>query len=757
MALRNGLWLLSNKKQQPTQNKMQNFTTALKAEHIKKKGTGFYLLALILGAISPIIYLIVSSFESMKFPNAIPKNYYTDYIENCLEPFAGFFFPLLIIIIVSRITQLDHKNGGWQLMETQPVRKTSIYFSKFTVVLLANIIAISALIVVGYLCAWILTFIKDIPESATTNFEFGKLILIVARLLLAGLFFTAFQYIISVIMPSFIWSILIGFFLLLLFIFLKAFNVTPDWYPLELLNKTSTYKEGSELGYWLTYSEAVSVLCSIITLYIGFKWYKYKKLKWAFFGNAKRFAMLAAVLLVFGALLAYTLQPNVMPRYTKTIISGKIEGDKKMEKIYVRDLFIRDTLAIIPVTNNNFNYEIKEEMPLDKYELIFDGTINVPVIMGTKDSIYLVLKSYKNSSRTKITGTRLAENSYNNQNEASWSMASYYIERNDFLEDPTFITKQIVDEWNEAMDESDKFKTVDNYIPREDFIKKNKKLLTIDYLNLWNELVKKRAVLFPEQKTEETAGIKEMKKIVPLNDESLLSDEKYFNYITSQLVAANDDDIDENTKSIQAINKMEQGSFRDKMLYYQLNKSLEEASTKQERDSLISQYSNNFKDDRYKMLVLNNRKTIENLSKGQPAPLFDAITLNNEPFNLADLKGKFVVIDVWATWCAPCKYQSPYFEKFAIKYKKQPIQFVALSTDERIDAWVIEAKTKSESVLQLHVSNNKQFSKDYNLVSIPRFIFINPEGQLINSNMPYPASPFFEQLIRQSLGLEEQK
>jgi thiol-disulfide isomerase/thioredoxin len=119
------------------------------------------------------------------------------------------------------------------------------------------------------------------------------------------------------------------------------------------------------------------------------------------------------------------------------------------------------------------------------------------------------------------------------------------------------------------------------------------------------------------------------------------------------------------------------------------------------------------------------------------------------------LKGKYLVIDVWATWCAPCKEESPYFEKLAIKYKGENIQFAAISTDHQIDKWFMEAKLKSKSVLQLHANDDNKFSNDYDVQSIPRFILIDDEGNVVNAEMPRPSDKTFEQVIRRELGLKE--
>ncbi len=736
---------------------MQNFATALKAENIKKKGTGIYLLAVILGALSPLIGIIAVLYDQKPKDGVLAYNYFTKYMEGSLEPFAGFFFPLLIIITVSRFAQMDHRNGGWQLMEIQPITKFSIYFSKFTLILITNLIAILSLVVGSFLFGYIASFFIDVPKEASFGFDFGFVATSILRLFLGGLMLSAFQYLIAVLLPSFIWSIVIGFFGLLLNIFLLAFKIVPAWSPFEILRKIAAYPQGSDLGYWATYSEVLSAIGAFLLLYIGYKWYMHKNLRRAFFSKPMRFVKLAAVLVVSIALMAWILQPNKMLNYSETVVSGSIEGKNLPRTLYITDDFVHDTIAVVPVTNGKFNYTIKQDIPFARYELLFDSGMKQSAFFGTKDSVYIDLKIAKNETKAEVTGTRLAENKYQGEAGNSWSTVGYYLEDNMFIDTPDYFIEQLADEWREAVSESDKFRTVDNYVPKDDFLQKNKMLITIQYLNYWNTFLKKRAAMFPGEKNVETADIKEMKKTVPLNDEALLTQSAYFDYLKSTLIASNKEDIDENTKSIQAIAKLPSGGFKDKMLYWQLNKNLNEASTSQERDKLLATYGNEFSNRKFARLISNYNRLLANLDKGNPAPLFNATTIDNKPFNLAELKGKYVAIDVWATWCGPCRVQSPYFEKFAVKYKDQPIHFIALSTDQRIDNWYVEAKAKPKSVLQLHAANADRFIKEYNIESIPRFILIDPQGNFVNSEMPFPSDKVFEKLLREALGLAEEK
>lgn len=735
---------------------ISNFITALKAEHIKKRGTGMYYTSAIMGAISPILFFIVLLIESTdEIKSELPYNYYLKFIENTLQPFAYFFFPLLIIITVSRITQLDHKNGGWQLMETQPTLKFSIYFSKFFTVLIANTISIIFFVFISILCAWLLSFFVTVPKMAIMEFPVIEIIHTGTRLFVASLLVTIIQFIISVLISSFIWSVLIGFFGLLLTIFLKPFDLVPVWYPYEILSKIAVNHKGSDLGYWFTFTEYISVTLGIILLYIGFNWYRYKTLKLAF-NSSLKISKLFVVILFFGGLTYWLLRPNQMPDYDKTVFCGRIESSEKFQNIYIKDNTIQDTIAVIPIKNNEFHYVLKEKVITDNYTFIIDHKFQGNVFFGQQDSIYLDGKIAESKSEFKLKGTRLAENQMNDNAKVNWNMASYYLQENVNLDKPQIIIEAIYKGWKKETEAANTFKTVDNYIPKNDYTERRQKLITTNYLNMWNDLLKKRSALYPNEKTNGGPQIVEIQKKLSLTDESLLSSTDYFDYVKSQLIAKNNQDIDENTKAVLAISKLKNGSFKDKMLFWQISKSIEEASTSNERNQFVAKYNSQFSNNDYRKKINNLNAIAESLGKGKPAPVFEATNVDGNKVSLVGLKGKYVLIDVWATWCGPCRQQSPYFEKFALKYKKENIQFVALSTDENVQKWFISAKSKSKTVLQWHTDNSKLFATNYDLETIPRFILIDPKGNFVNAKLPYPSDVSFEILLRKALHLPEE-
>ena len=138
---------------------------------------------------------------------------------------------------------------------------------------------------------------------------------------------------------------------------------------------------------------------------------------------------------------------------------------------------------------------------------------------------------------------------------------------------------------------------------------------------------------------------------------------------------------------------------------------------------------------------------LKSLSRGKPAPDFMTVALNKDTFSLKNFEGRYVVIDVWATWCAPCRIQSPNFERMADQYTNQNVAFVALSVDDNKWAWQNEASEKSLRVLQLHSNDKNLLGKAYGIEYIPRYIFIGPDGRIINAQMPEPGDPLFEKIL----------
>lgn len=127
------------------------------------------------------------------------------------------------------------------------------------------------------------------------------------------------------------------------------------------------------------------------------------------------------------------------------------------------------------------------------------------------------------------------------------------------------------------------------------------------------------------------------------------------------------------------------------------------------------------------------------------SPTFNYENHKGGTTKLADLKGKYVYIDVWATWCGPCRAEIPSLKKLEEKYHDMNIAFVSISIDVDKDheKWKNFVSEKQLGGIQLFADKNwnSDFMTSYGINSIPRFILIDPTGKIVKSDAARPSDP----------------
>jgi thiol-disulfide isomerase/thioredoxin len=136
--------------------------------------------------------------------------------------------------------------------------------------------------------------------------------------------------------------------------------------------------------------------------------------------------------------------------------------------------------------------------------------------------------------------------------------------------------------------------------------------------------------------------------------------------------------------------------------------------------------------------------------KGTPSPKF--INYENHKggtTSLDDLKGKYVYVDVWATWCGPCKREIPFLKEVEKEFHGKKIEFVSISIDKKgaYEAWRNMVTEKELSGIQLFAGDDLQFMDDYGIEGIPRFILIDDKGNIVNSDAPRPSNPKLKEVL----------
>ncbi|MBO5419759.1 MAG: TlpA family protein disulfide reductase [Bacteroidales bacterium] len=125
---------------------------------------------------------------------------------------------------------------------------------------------------------------------------------------------------------------------------------------------------------------------------------------------------------------------------------------------------------------------------------------------------------------------------------------------------------------------------------------------------------------------------------------------------------------------------------------------------------------------------------------GKPSPDFVAADIAGKTYTLADFKGKYVYIDLWATWCNPCRKEFPFLKELEQKFEGAAITFLGLSVDGSKEKWEDMVRSGALSGVQLYLGPRSEFQKSYNIEGIPRFILLDRDGVIINPEMTRPSS-----------------
>ena len=137
------------------------------------------------------------------------------------------------------------------------------------------------------------------------------------------------------------------------------------------------------------------------------------------------------------------------------------------------------------------------------------------------------------------------------------------------------------------------------------------------------------------------------------------------------------------------------------------------------------------------------------------APNFDFENHKGGNTTLASLKGKYVYVDLWATWCGPCRAEIPSLKKMEEAFHGKNIEFVSVSIDAEKDyeKWKTFVTEKELTGTQLYAAkaNQTEFVKAFEVNSIPRFILIDPNGVVVDSDAKRPSDPRLQEQLNKLL------
>ena len=173
--------------------------------------------------------------------------------------------------------------------------------------------------------------------------------------------------------------------------------------------------------------------------------------------------------------------------------------------------------------------------------------------------------------------------------------------------------------------------------------------------------------------------------------------------------------------------------------YFELKKFIEE--------------NERFLNDAQRELVEERCSEMYEAQKGQVAADFTYPDFSGKQISLADFKGKVVLVDVWATWCGPCRGELPHLKKLEEEMKGKEVVFIGVSVDEAKDRakWNKFIVDEQLPGIQLFASGWSKITKDYKIEGIPRFMVFDREGKIVDATAPRPSNPALKALLEEVL------
>lgn len=418
------------------------------------------------------------------------------------------------------------------------------------------------------------------------------------------------------------------------------------------------------------------------------------------------------------------------------VLSGKVSSvDAKGENQKLLLLQNDEVVKEIPVqADGTFRDTIREIGDNHFYYLVENPAVQTPLYLANGTNMELTLN--EEVSKTMVSGSQTKQ-------------TQYLIERNSFINDringaDSNLFGQKPQEFKENVKAffAELDKKLKAYGFDEEFVKNQEKWTNykfVEYLTIfptYHRYTSGNEAILPDDFYAERDGIDYD------NAEEFRTIDTYRDLVRSKFytIINNPNDAENIKKFISEVNALKSDNIRADLAKGTFQLISPNSTVNKEIFDFINK---NVTDEKVKEAAKKAYDVATKLIPGSPSPKFS----NYENFNggttsLDDFKGKVTYIDIWATWCLPCRGEIPALKELEKKFHGKDVAFVSISIDQNKDEWKEFVKSEDLKGVQLFAENafESQFIQDYGIRQIPTFIIIDKEGKIVNADAPRPSS-----------------